>query len=116
MKIQTPNTAYRIPDNSYVTPFQTKAGDLFFVVSPGETPAEAYRDVACFEGMTGLEELAQPRLYDDFSARVLEARLKDERRPGWLNDILMMEPIPEYVLTAACLAAQTDCVIKQIVG
>lgn len=116
MKIETPNTAYRIENDSYVTPFRTKAGDLFFVISPGERPGEAYMDVACFEEMTGLEELAQPRLYDDFSARVLEARLKDERRAGWLNDVLMMEPIPEYVLTAACLAAQIPAVYRQLVS
>ena len=66
MNIQSLASIHRIKKNSYVTPFRTKAGDIFFIVSPGDYPADAYRDAACFEGMTGLDALAQPRKFADF--------------------------------------------------
>ena len=66
MNIQSLASIHRIKKNSYVTPFRTKGGGIFFLASPGEEPANAYRDVSCFEGMTGLNALAQPRKFADF--------------------------------------------------
>jgi hypothetical protein len=66
MNIQSIASLDRIKKDSYVTPFRTKAGEIFFIVSPGNEPANAYRDASCFEGMTGLDALAQPRKFADF--------------------------------------------------
>ena len=66
MNIQSIASINRIKKNSYVTPFRTKGGGIFFLASPGNEPANAYRDVSCFEGMTGLDALAQPNRFADF--------------------------------------------------
>ena len=66
MNIQSIASINRIKKNSYVTPFRTKGGGIFFLASPGNEPANAYRDVSCFEGMTGLDALAQPIRFADF--------------------------------------------------
>ena len=66
MNIQSLASIHRIKKNSYVTPFRTKGGGIFFLASPGDEPANAYRDVSCFESMTGLNALAQPRKFADF--------------------------------------------------
>ena len=66
MNIQSIASINRIKKNSYVTPFRTKGGGIFFLASPASEPANAYRDVSCFEGMTGLNALAQPRKFADF--------------------------------------------------
>ena len=66
MNIQSIASIHRIKKNSYVTPFRTKGGGIFFLASPAAEPANAYRDVSCFESMTGLDALAQPRKFADF--------------------------------------------------
>lgn len=83
MRIENADSVLSIEENSYVTPFRTKADKLFFIVSPGSSPAEAYRDCACFEGMTGLDSLAQPRLYENFANEVIYCAEMDSIDSDW---------------------------------
>ena len=86
MNIQSLASIHRIKKNSYVTPFRTKAGDIFFIVSPGDYPADAYRDAACFEGMTGLDALAQPRKFADFQQWAAQEILAGLQTSIWSVD------------------------------
>jgi len=86
MNIQSLASIHRIKKNSYVTPFRTKAGDIFFIVSPGDYPADAYRDAACFEGMTGLDALTQPRKFLDFQSWAAEELLSALKTSIWSVD------------------------------
>ncbi len=86
MNIQSIASLGRIKKNSYVTPFRTKAGAIFFIVSPGDEPANAYRDAICFEGMTGLDALAQPRKFADFQEWAAQEILAGLQTSIWSVD------------------------------
>ena len=87
MNIQSIASLDRIKKNSYVTPFRTKAGGIFFLVSPGDEPANAYRDASCFEGMTGLDALAQPRKFEDFQEWAAQEILASLQTSIWSADL-----------------------------
>lgn len=116
MNIQTPKTVHKIEENCYVTPFRTKAKGLFFIVSPGDSPAQAYQDCALFEGMTGLDSLAQPRLYRDFNISVLASRVALERYMADPVTFRKREVEEEGAPVAAILAAEADAVITSVVA
>lgn len=66
MRFEALRTIHRIEENRYVTPFCTKNGALFLVVSADSSPGEAYQEIAMFERISGLIPLAQPVLFPSF--------------------------------------------------
>lgn len=62
----------RIAPNSYVSLFRSRRGDVVLVSSPGSSTSMAYRAADSFATSTGLEPIAQPRLFPDFAKFVAE--------------------------------------------